>query len=217
MSGYLADFDARVRRFFESSPREHFEPGDTIIPPGGMTEHLCYLLEGSVSVVVQGPKGREMVLAYLKAGDFFGEMGMFTGERMRSAAVRARTAAEVARVSYARAKAAVLTDPALLWAMVGQMSIRLRDTTRKLGDLAFRDIAGRLARALNALCEDVAAVRVPGGFQIDVSRTELCRLVGCSPQKMSRALRLLAERELIELRGRKIFVFSDDARRPATA
>ena len=41
-----------------------------------------------------------MILSYLNRGDFIGELGLFEEGQERSARVRAKTACEVAEISY---------------------------------------------------------------------------------------------------------------------
>lgn len=46
-------------------------------------------MQGSVTVLLADDQGHELVLAYLKPGEFFGEIGLFSEQRGRSALVRA--------------------------------------------------------------------------------------------------------------------------------
>ena len=57
-----------------------------------------YLTSGSVSVVIEDDDGHEIILAYLNAGDFFGEIGMFDEKQERSAWVRARPSVRLPRL-----------------------------------------------------------------------------------------------------------------------
>lgn len=50
-------------------------------------------------MLIKDEEGKEMILSYLNQGDFIGELGLFEG-RERSAWVRAKTACEVAEISY---------------------------------------------------------------------------------------------------------------------
>src|SRR5688500_7637450 len=49
---------------------------NVIIHSGRSGDTLYYVVRGSVSVNAVTSDGRDMVLAYLGAGDFFGEMGL---------------------------------------------------------------------------------------------------------------------------------------------
>jgi len=198
--------DPGIGRFFAACHRRRFASGATIITAGKLSHSLYYLVEGSVSILIEDDEGHEMILAYLNEGDFFGEIGLFDERHERSAWVRARSPCEVARLSYERLREVTVECPELIFAMLSRMSLRLRDTSRKLGDLAFKDVAGRVARALIELCEQPDAVERAGGVEITVTRQELGRLVGCSREMASRVLRGFEDRHLVQAHGRKILI-----------
>jgi CRP/FNR family transcriptional regulator, cyclic AMP receptor protein len=151
-----------------------------------------------------------MIIAYLNAGDFFGEMGLFEkdgAEKERSAWVRAKTECEVAELSYAKFRELTQQDPDILYALGSQMAERLRNTTRKVGDLAFLDVTGRVARTLLDLCKQPDAMTHPDGMQIKITRQEIGRIVGCSREMVGRVLKALEEQGLVHVKGKTMVVF----------
>lgn len=151
-----------------------------------------------------------MILAYLNQGDFFGEMGLFDPEAAqqdRSAWVRAKTECEVAEMSYAKFHELSQRDPDLLLAVGRQMADRLRATTRKVGNLAFLDVTGRVAGSLLELCKQPDAMTHPDGMQIKVTRQEIGRIVGCSREMVGRVLKNLEDQGLIEVKGKTMVIF----------
>ena len=157
--------------------------------------------------MLEDEEGRELVLAYLNAGDFFGEIGLFNEHVNRSALVRAKNACEIAQISYERLKNMSTLFPDLLFAISSQLATRLRKMNRKIGDLAFMDVSGRVARSLLDLCKEPDAMTHPDGMQIRVTRQELGRIVGCSREMVGRVLKNLEEQHLISVSGKTIVVF----------
>ena len=150
------------------------------------------------------------IIAYLNAGDFFGEMGLFEKEgteKERSAWVRAKTECEVAELSYAKFRELTQQDPEILYALGSQLADRLRNTTRKVGDLAFLDVTGRVARTLLDLCKQPDAMTHPDGMQIKITRQEIGRIVGCSREMVGRVLKSLEEQGLVHVKGKTMVVF----------
>ena len=148
-----------------------------------------------------------MVVSYLNPGDFFGELGLYSKEETRSALVQAKTQCEVAEISYQRFHKIRGQFPEVLFAIGKQMSERLRFTTRKLSDLAFVDVTGRVAHTLLDLCEQPEALTHPDGMQIKITRQELGRLVGCSREMAGRVLKTLEEEGLVSVSGKTMVVF----------
>ena len=205
--GEFMEREEVVERFLEHCHRRTYPAKTVIINAGDHSDELYYLVKGSVSVLIEDDDGHEIVLAYLNAGDFFGEIGMFDEKHERSAWVRARTQCEVAQVSYDRLRTLTVELPEVLFALLSQLAIRLRDTSRKVGDLAFTDVAGRVARALIDLCEQPDAMTHPDGMQIRITRQELGRIAGCSREMVGRVLKTLEEQHLIGVAGKTIVVF----------
>jgi len=88
------------------------------------------------------------------------------------------------------------------------MATRLRKTSRKVGDLAFLDVTGRVARTLLDLCKEPDALSHPQGMQIRITRQEIGRIVGCSREMVGRVLKNLEEQGLISVKGKNIVVFN---------
>ena len=99
------------------------------------------------------------------------------------------------------------TSPGLVFELATQLATRLDRTNRKLGDLAFVDVTGRVAHAIMDLCGEPDAMTHPEGMQIKVSRQELSRLVGCSREMAGRVLKVLEEQGLLRATGKTIVVF----------
>ena len=196
-----------LNRYFETSHRRNYPKNSTIINAGDYSNSLYFIISGSVSVILEDQEGHEMVLAYLNAGEFFGEIGLFDERHERSAWVRARSDSEIAELSYERLIELARTDPDVILSLLMMMSLRIRDTSRKVGDLAFRDVAGRIARALIDLCRQPDARQVPNGTDILITRQELGRIVGCSREMASRVLRNMEDRGVVKVDGKTVTVY----------
>lgn len=197
----------QVDEFLNHCHRRRYPAKSTIIYAGDSGASLYYIISGSVTVLIEDDEGREMIVAYLNKGDFFGEMGLFDNEDMRSAWVRARTECEVAEISYSKFNEISEKYPQILLAIGGQMAQRLRHTTRKVGDLAFLDVTGRVARTLLDLCKQPDAMTHPDGMQIKITRQEIGRIVGCSREMVGRVLKTLEEQGLVSVKGKTMVVF----------
>lgn len=196
-----------VDEFLNHCHRRRYPAKSTIIYAGDSSDSLYYIIDGSVTVIIEDDEGREMIVAYLNKGDFFGEMGLFDQEDSRSAWVRAKVECEVAEISYAKFTELTDKNPDFLFALGTQMAKRLRSTTRKVGDLAFLDVTGRVARTLLDLCKQPDAMTHPDGMQIKITRQEIGRIVGCSREMVGRVLKTLEEQGLVDVKGKTMVVF----------
>ena len=198
----------KIQSFLEHCHRRRYPSKSLIIYAGDTPDVLYYIVEGYVTVLIEDDSGHEIVLAYLNKGDFFGELGLFTKTENRTAFVRARAQCELAEISYPRFRQMSEKDPAIVFELANQMALRLQKTSRKVGDLAFMDVTGRVARTLIDLCKEPDAMTHPDGMQIRITRQELGRIVGCSREMVGRVLKNLEEQELITASGKTIVVFN---------
>ena len=197
-----------IERFLQHCHQRRYPAKSVIICAGDTPDVLYYVVKGSVSVLIEDDKGHEIVLAYLNPGDFFGEMGLFEQEN-RSAWIRARSACEIAEISYVKFRRLAKEDPEILFALAGQMAVRLRRTSGTVSRLAFMDVTGRIAKTLQDLCREPDAVTHPEGMQIRITRQELGRIVGCSREMVGRVLKNLETQNLISVKGKTMVVFGD--------
>ncbi|MGR8921228.1 MAG: cAMP-activated global transcriptional regulator CRP [Gammaproteobacteria bacterium] len=212
MSGNVAE---SIKELLAHCHRRSYAPKAAIIRQGDPAGELYYIISGSVTVLLEDDKGHEIVLAYLNPGDFFGEIGLFNEDANRTALVRARSEAEVAQIGYKKLKGLTEIYPDLIVAMTSQLARRLRNTNRKLGDLAFMDVYGRVARTLLDLCEQPDAMTHPDGMQVRVTRQELSRLVGCSREMVGKVLKDMEEQKHISAIGKNIVVLGVRPQQPA--
>ncbi len=199
-----------VESFLRFCERLHFKPRSTIFSEGEPSDSLYLILDGSVSVVVDDhdDPAQEMVVSYLNPGDFVGEMGLF-GEETRTASLVSKTECELARISYDRFHQVRGHAPELLYALTKQIGHRLAVTTRKLADLAFVDVYGRIHKTINQLTQEPDAMTHPDGMQIRITRQELGKLVGCSREMAGRVLKALEEEGFVEVSGKTIVVLRE--------
>jgi len=196
-----------IVRFLEHCHKKSFPAKSVIIKEGDQSYDLFYIISGSVTVLIEDLKGREIVLAYLNAGDFFGELGLFDEQHKRTAYVRAKSKCEIAQINYQRLKGLTDLFPELIFAIASQMAIRLKKTSRKVSDLAFTDVKGRVARTLIDLCKEPDSMTHPDGMLVKITRQELGRIVGCSREMVGRVLKDLEEEHLLSVAGKSIVVF----------
>ena len=193
--------------FLAAANRRRYPAKSTLIYAGENGDSIYYILRGSVTVLVESESGREIIVTYLNAGDFIGEMPLFSRDTPRSAWVKAKTECEVAELSYGKFQEVAEKHTDLLYLVAKQMAGRLNRTTQKVSDLAFLSIKGRVAHTLLELATQPDAMTHPEGMQIKITRQEISRIVGCSREMVGRVLKTLAEQGLVSAKGKIMVVY----------
>jgi len=197
-----------ITKFVSYCHKKKYKSKQTIIEVGSVPDTLHYIVEGSVSILLESEDDHEIVLDYLNPGDFFGEMGLFDENFYRSAWVKSKTPCVIAQLSYTESKKRLTELPDVLFEISRQMALRLRRTSQKVSDLAFLDVTGRVASILlDLLSNQPDAMTHPDGMQIKVTRQEIGKIVGCSREMAGRVLKNLEEKGIISVSGKTIVVF----------
>ncbi len=200
-----------IERFLAHCRRRRFAKKSVIVRPGDAADTLMYLIKGNAVVTLEDEDGDDVILAYLNAGEFIGEIGLFYRSPERRALVRARVDCEIAEIGYERLQSLFTSElgdvhAELLTAIGLQLSQRLLKTSRRVSQLALLDVTGRVARTLLDMCNEPEALSHPDGTQIQLSRQEIARIVGCSREVAGRALKQMADEGMITVSGMKIVV-----------
>ncbi|MDH5573096.1 MAG: cAMP-activated global transcriptional regulator CRP [Gammaproteobacteria bacterium] len=205
-----------IKHFLTFCRRRKVPKKTILLRPGDPADKLYFLIKGSATVFLEDEIGgkHEIVLTYLNQGDFIGEIGLFYKIEERSAIVRTKTDCEVAEIDYSKLRQLFQrelkdAEAHILNAVGIQLSNRLMSTSRKVGELAFMDVYGRVARTLLEMCKQPDAMSHPEGTQIHISRQEIGRIVGCSREMAGRVLKSMTEQNMIDASGMKIVVFHE--------
>ena len=199
----------RTERFLNHCHIQRYLPHTSILKGKESTDALYFIVEGSVTVFIED-EGREVIINYLNRGDFFGELGLFSIEKSNSRPVwvKTRTKSVIAEITYTKARELTRDMPDILYDISRQIAQRLQLTTRKVSDLTFLDVTGRVARTLLDLCQQPDAMTHPDGMQISVTRQEIGRIVGSSRETVGRVLKNLEDEGMISVKGKTMVVFN---------
>ena len=181
-----------------------WDRGATVMSEGDTSDWVLVLTEGRVKVSSHTTAGTEVVLAVRGPGGLIGEMSAIDGSP-RSATVTALEPISGILVSdfpgflQQHGRIAVL----LMRIVTG----RLRDSDRKRIEYGAFDTTGRVATRLIELAERYgeqtsAGVRVA----LPLSQDELAGWTGASREAVSKALRSLRDRGLIETGRRRVTI-----------
>ena len=107
-----------------------YRDGETIIQQGETGDSMFVVQSGRVEVVQSSDDG-EQHLAFLEAGDFFGEMAVFE-KIVRSATVRATGESRVLKVDNRTLLRRIREDPLLAVNLLKTMSHRIRHLNEEI-------------------------------------------------------------------------------------
>lgn len=200
-----------LNALLSQAPIKTYATRTPIVNKGDASSSMFFIISGSVAIISQEEGKRDIVLAYLNDGAFFGEMGLFENQPLRTAMVRTRVRSNIIEINYEQFLTFSKEFPELLFDLCSQLSFRLKETTRKVTDLTVLDVTGRIARCLLDLSNQPDAILRPDGKEIHITRQEIGKLVGCSREMVGRVLKTLEEQHTIKTNGKTILIYKLEA------
>lgn len=193
-----------------------YAAGETILREDEPGDLFFVIVRGQVKVFVDSEHGREVVLTHLQAGDFFGEMALFSNEN-RSASVSALTASELVVMRRRDFLAVLETDFPITCRILATLCGRLRRADEMIESLVLLDVGGRLASYLLRLARESGTPQ-EGGWLAFTRPTHqvIANTIGASRETVTRLLRQFAERELIRMKGSSVWIRDEPHRATPT-
>jgi CRP/FNR family cyclic AMP-dependent transcriptional regulator len=182
-----------------------FKAKDRVLEPDEPDDRIHLVVDGVITVHTYTENGRQIINYYLGRGFLFGETALTEPEGADFWAC-SKGASTVASISRERFIEVGMANPSLLRVLTAQLIRRLRSADYKARDLAFLDVSGRVANALQQLAKGPCAITHPDGIQIRMTLQEIGLIVGCSREMVGRAIKALAQEGAIEVSGKNIVV-----------
>lgn len=117
-----------LRSIADSAQINSFTPGQTLFSEGDEADHLHLIRKGSVQVS-RRVAGKEVVLSYVPAGNYVGEMGLL-GDSSRMASVSANVVTETISLDSTSFNALLDQSPSLRTEVQQLMQARLQANTK---------------------------------------------------------------------------------------
>ncbi len=193
--------EADLERFAEVTREREYPKNSVILFEDDPGDALYVVSSGQVKVVLIGEDGREVILSVLGDGDFFGEMALIDDEP-RSAHVIAMRDSQLLVLRRDDFQAQLEANPKIALKLLRVLVQRLRGADQKIGGLVLLDVNGRVARLLLDLADE------SGGPKITRRLTHhtIAQMIGSSRETVSRAMRELVDRGLIDVTRREIAI-----------
>jgi CRP/FNR family cyclic AMP-dependent transcriptional regulator len=151
------------------------------------------VLSGQVKVMMIAEDGREVVLALVGQGDFFGETALLDDEPF-AASVIAVEDSKLLVLHRDDFRRCIKEMPEMAFGLLRALCCRLREADHKIGGLMLLDVTGRIAHLILEL-----AARTDGSQLLDVPTHQvIAQMVGSSRETVSRTITSLASRGWIE-------------------
>ena len=172
-------------------------------------DSLFVIVRGQVKVSIISEDGREVILAMLGKGDFFGEMSLLDG-RPRSATVISVEETELLTLRRPDFIRLLERVPEIAVKLLAALAARLRKADRKIESLALMDVSGRIASALRQIAEEIG-VRTESKVIIRNRPTHqsLANMAGTTRETVTRVMKRLEQHGYLAISGKDLIILRE--------
>lgn len=189
--------DIEFERFDRRCNWRRYEENEVIVDFEDTSSDVYFILSGEARVLIRTPGGKEIILAEMKANQFFGELSAIDGVP-RSANVTALTRSELCIMPATVFKELVFASKGVCEKVLRLLTSRIRESNARLTEHSIFDIKHRLYSELLRL----AHPRAGHEGQVIVSPPPfhhvLAARIGCRREQITRELSALSQEGLIE-------------------
>ena len=195
--------DAEVVRDFEKvAARKRFPKNAIVFSRGDESDSLYIVRSGKVKAIIHDEEGREIVLAVIGEGEYFGEMGVLDGVP-RSATIVTQEPTEMLVIRRNEFKKLLSANPDMALNLIAVVLQRLRRADQKIESLGLRYVHGRVANLLMQSAEPQGREWV---VKEKMTHQEIANVVGSSREMVSKILAELVEAGSISIEKRQITI-----------
>ena len=184
----------------------HYESGKFIFLEDSEGEQCFFVIKGSVKVTRLSKDGREVILAMLNEGEFFGELALLDGESS-SANVIALEETEVLTLNREDFLVVLHDYPQIAIQLLKEMADRLRKSDRQIASLSLSDAEKRIALCIIRFADEQGIIK---RGQVSIPKMpiqqDIANMAGTSRETVSRAINVLEKEHYIKRQGRELLI-----------
>jgi CRP/FNR family transcriptional regulator len=199
----------KLRLLASQAIYKKFKAGEIIIGEADPIRSFYVVISGQLKLYKSSAEGKEQTLQLLGPGDPFGLCTAFATDSFPASAMAIEDAA-VLLISGTVIEATARQEPVLLLNIISILSQRLKESMTLIESLALKEIPGRLASFLrHSLPKDTKDKKT--AVKLTISQRELAKILGATPEALSRALRKMAIDGILSTSGRVITILDHKA------
>jgi len=203
--------DREIAEIRAISASKRYPKGALIFSEDEQALGFFVLISGRVKVYKLSPEGKEQILHIISPGETFAEAALFAGSTYPAFA---ESLAETRALYFSKEGFLDLIrgNPQISLNMIASLSHWLRKFVSLVEELSLKDVSARLSKYLIDLSAKSAQSSKRGiEFELGISKSQLASQLGTISETLSRALRKLRDRRIIEVEGKKITILQKEA------
>ncbi len=167
---------------------------------------MFILMSGQVKISRISEDGREVILAVMAEGDFFGELSLLDGQS-RSANVTVIKDAEMLLINREDFLSLLNEFPQIAIQLLRELAGRMRKSDSQIKSLSLKNATGKVTGTLHRLAEDIGFLR-ENRVTIEnlPTQQDLANMAGTSRETISRVIQRLINDNYVVKEGSRLII-----------
>ncbi|MET0050251.1 MAG: cyclic nucleotide-binding domain-containing protein, partial [Candidatus Thiodiazotropha sp.] len=127
--------------------RRNYPRNTIVLSEGDQSDSMYVILSGKVKVYLNDENGKEAIINYQEAGEYFGELSLIDESR-RSASIMTVVKSTLGVISKQSFHEVLKANPDIAIHLLKDLVHRVRALTEEVKSLALSDVYGRLSKTL---------------------------------------------------------------------
>lgn len=205
-SEFLALLTAEQKLLFKNAIRQiRVRKNQTVVGQGAKSTDVFFVEEGTFSVRIFSPTGKEVSIRTLSEGEIFGELAAVDSGR-RTADVVASSDGRVALLTAADFRTILEGSPAAALWLAKHFTKQIRTLTERIFQLSALDVRSRLHCELLRIALNVSTQENSVRIKDAPTHLELANRIGTHREAVTRELRELAKQSIVTQSKRELVI-----------
>ncbi len=182
---------------------KRYTSGQMVFAKEDLGNNFFVVKSGRIKIFTTVGPDKKKTLAFLKKGDFFGEMSLLGG-KLRSASAQAADDSELFVIPKKRFKMLILENPDFTLKLLHTLVERLNKCNKEIESMLYHNILGRLADAILDLSKDKHTKPV----KMAIDQNELAQYLGTTRVPVCRAINTLKRSGVIDYHRGELIIMN---------
>ena len=195
--------NAELNKVLSIAGVKNYAPGQMVFAKEDLGNNFFVVKSGRIKIFTTVGSDKKKTFAFLKKGDFFGEMSLL-GCKTRSASAQAAEESELFVISKKNFKRLILENPEFTLKVLHTLAERLSKCNKDIESMLFHNILGRLADAILELSKDKHTSPV----KMAIDQNELAQYLGTTRVPVCRAINTLKRSGVIDYHRGELIILN---------
>jgi CRP-like cAMP-binding protein len=191
--------------FFKEHPVLQYRRGQVLILPGEDVDYAYYLVRGRMKVYDISHRGDEITIDIFKEPALF-PLSLILNKSSTRYIYEADSDVEIRRAPVAKTFTFLATHSDMILDLLSHLYDRLDDVVDRMVHLVSNSAKNRVVHELIVMCHQLGEVRLSGGYSLAMTEKELGAKIGLSRETVSREMKSLKQKGLLEICNKHIIV-----------